>query len=68
MEYQTGDIRNVAFTGHAGAGKTTLLESMLAQAGAIKSAGAVEKGTTVCDYDELEKKTRAFLGCDPGWV
>ncbi|MDP6313334.1 MAG: elongation factor G [Arenicellales bacterium] len=56
MEYQTGDIRNVAFTGHAGAGKTTLLESMLAQAGAIKSAGAVEKGTTVCDYDELEKK------------
>jgi len=56
MDYQTGDIRNVAFAGHAGAGKTMLVEQILAHAGAIKAPGVIEKGTTVSDWDELEKK------------
>ncbi len=56
MDYETPDIRNVAFAGHAGAGKTTLVEKILAHAGAIQSAGLVEKGSTVSDWDELEKK------------
>ena len=56
MTYQTAEIRNVALTGHAGAGKTTLVEQMLATAGAIKSLGQVEKGSTVSDWDDLEKK------------
>jgi len=56
MDYQTEDIRNVAFAGHAGAGKTMLVEQILAQAGAIKTPGVIEKGTTVSDWDELEKK------------
>ncbi|MEO1847030.1 MAG: GTP-binding protein, partial [Pseudomonadota bacterium] len=56
MDYQTEDIRNVAFAGHAGAGKTMLVEQILAHAGAIKTPGVIEKGTTVSDWDELEKK------------
>lgn len=50
------DFRTLALLGHAGAGKTSLIESVLAQAGAIAQAGSVEKGTTVCDYDALEKE------------
>lgn len=50
------NIRTLAFLGHAGAGKTTLVENLLALAGAIPQAGSVEKGSTVCDYDALEKE------------
>lgn len=50
------NLRTLAFLGHAGAGKTSLIESLLALAGAIPQAGSVEKGSTVCDYDALEKE------------
>ncbi len=53
--YTTEAIRAVALVGHGAAGKTTLAEALLARAGAIKSAGSVERGNTVCDYDPLEK-------------
>jgi elongation factor G len=59
--YTTADIRNIAFTGHGGAGKTTLAEALLHHAGVIKSMGSVEKGTTVCDFDPLEKKHQHSL-------
>lgn len=49
-------LRSLALLGHAGCGKTTLIENLLALAGAINQAGSVEKGTTVCDYDPLEKE------------
>jgi elongation factor G len=49
-------IRTIAFVGHGGAGKTTLTEALLAKAGAITSTGSVEKGTTVCDFDPIEKQ------------
>ncbi|MBW7924596.1 MAG: elongation factor G [Burkholderiaceae bacterium] len=50
------NLRTLALVGHAGVGKTSLIESMLAAAGSIPAAGAVERGTTVCDYDPLEKE------------
>ena len=48
-------IRTVALVGHGASGKTTLAEAILAKAGAIGAAGSVEKGSTVCDFDPLEK-------------
>jgi len=48
-------IRTIAFVGHGAAGKTTLAEALLHQAGSISSMGSVEKGSTVCDFDPLEK-------------
>jgi elongation factor G len=49
-------IRTVAFVGHGGAGKTSLVEALLAGAGVIEAVGSIDRGTTVCDYDPLEKE------------
>jgi elongation factor G len=54
-------IRTLALTGHGGSGKTTLAEALLAKAGAINAPGSVERGTTVCDFDPLEKQYRHSL-------
>jgi elongation factor G len=54
--HPTSHLRTLALVGHAGAGKTTLAEALLAQAGAIAQRGSVERGSTVCDYDPLEKE------------
>jgi elongation factor G len=60
-EYTTTDIRNVAFVGHAGSGKTLLTEALVHQAGLVTEKGSIEKGTTVTDFDELEKKHQHSL-------
>ncbi|MHC4717064.1 MAG: elongation factor G [Planctomycetota bacterium] len=50
------DIRNIALLGHGGAGKTLLAEAMLNAAGAATRFGTIEDGTTVMDYQDLEKE------------
>ncbi|MCV2369494.1 elongation factor G [Roseateles oligotrophus] len=54
-------IRTLALVGPAGAGKTSLLEALLLQAGSIAQAGSVERGTTISDYDPLERKLQHSL-------
>ena len=54
-------LRTLALVGQAGSGKTTLAEALLAQAGAVTTAGIVERGSTVCDYLAVEKKLHHSL-------
>jgi elongation factor G len=55
-KYSTENIHTVALVGHGGAGKTTLAEALLWKAGAIGAMGSTERGSTVCDFDPLEKQ------------
>ncbi len=68
MTYTTENIRTVALVGHGGAGKTTLAEALLAKAGAIQAAGSVERGTTVCDFDPLEKSYQHSLNASASCI
>ncbi|HET9777538.1 MAG TPA: elongation factor G, partial [Gemmatimonadaceae bacterium] len=54
-------VRTLALVGQAGSGKTTLAEALLAKAGAVTSAGSVERGSTTCDYTPLEKQLHHSL-------
>ncbi len=61
MPNSINNVRTIALCGQAGSGKTTLAEALLAKAGAIASAGSVERGTTVGDYSPLEKTLQHTL-------
>jgi elongation factor G len=54
-KYSTENIHTVALVGHGGAGKTMLAEALLWKAGVIGAMGSTERGSTVCDFDSLEK-------------
>ncbi|MEO8751956.1 MAG: elongation factor G [Casimicrobiaceae bacterium] len=59
--YATEHIRTLALVGQGAAGKTTLAEALLVKAGALAAAGSVERGTTVSDFDPLEKQYQHSL-------
>ena len=54
-------IRTLAFVGPAAAGKTSLSEALLHRAGAIATPGALERGSTVSDFDPLERRVQHSL-------
>jgi len=60
-EYQTEQLRNIAFLSHGSAGKTSLAEALLFDTGAINRLGKVDEGTTVSDYDEEEIRRHISL-------
>ena len=65
MSIKGENIRNIAIIGHSGEGKTTLCEAMLFKVGAIDRMGKVTDGTTVSDFDELEraKQMSMYTSC-----
>ncbi len=65
MRISGENIRNIAIVGHSGEGKTTLCEAMLFNGGMIDRMGKVPDGTTVSDFDELEKakKMSVYTSC-----
>jgi len=54
-------IRTLALVGPASSGKTSLAEAMLVKSGTIGAAGSLERGTTVSDYDPLERRMQHSL-------
>ena len=54
--YATENLRTLALVGHGSCGKTTLIEAMLYRAGMIPEMGSIQRGTTMCDNDLLEKE------------
>lgn len=55
------EIKNLAVIGHSGEGKTTLCEAMLFNGGVIDRMGKTDDGTTVMDYDDLEKAKKLSI-------
>lgn len=53
--------RTLALVGPSAAGKTSLAEALLWKAGAIGAPGSVERGSTVSDWDPLEKRSLRSL-------
>ena len=59
--FKTESIRTLALVGQSASGKTCLAEAILHKAGAIGAQGSLERGTTVCDHDPLERKFQHSL-------
>lgn len=57
----TASLRTLALVGAAASGKTSLAEALLHRAGTIGAPGSLERGTTVSDFDPLERKFQHSL-------
>lgn len=57
----TQNIRTLALVGQTGSGKTSLAEALLYKAGAIGAPGSLERGTTVSDFDPMERRAQHSL-------
>src|SRR5499426_3908126 len=55
-KFSTEALRTVALVDHGASGKTTLAEALLKAAGMVQTSGTVERGSTICDFDPLEKQ------------
>jgi elongation factor G len=60
-EYQTSEIRNVAFLGHMSSGKTSFGEAALYVGKAIEKKGEIDKKNTVGDYTPEEQNRLTTL-------
>ncbi|MEO5671633.1 MAG: elongation factor G [Ramlibacter sp.] len=58
---EIASLRTLALVGPSTAGKTSLVEALLWKSGAIGAAGSVERGSTVSDFDPLERKAQRSL-------
>src|SRR5206468_961578 len=54
-------IRSLALVGQTAAGKTCLVEALLWKAGAVGAPGSLERGTTVSDFDPMERRVQHSL-------
>ena len=54
--FKTESIRTIALVGQSASGKTLLAEALLAKSGAIGAMGSLDRGTTVSDFDPMERK------------
>lgn len=59
--FKTDAIHSLALVGHAASGKTSLAEMLLNRAGVVGAPGSLERGSTVSDFDPLEKKYKHSL-------
>lgn len=57
----TTALRTLALVGPAAGGKTSLAEALLVASGKVGAAGSLDRGTTVSDFDPLERRMQHSL-------
>ena len=58
MPVDPKDIRNLALVGHGASGKTTLVDCILLKSKVTNRQGSVDDGTSLSDFDDVEKEKR----------